>query len=58
MDTMEDEDENDVGGFIQNGWNRHNNAAIKYGPQLLLPPSGVLPVALCWWTLRNGYHGR
>ena len=35
LDTMEDEDENDVGGFIQNGWNRHNNAAIKYGPQLI-----------------------
>ena len=22
-------------GFVQNGWNRHNNAAIKYGPQVI-----------------------
>lgn len=22
-------------GFVQNGWNRHNNAAIKYGPQII-----------------------
>ena len=34
MDTMDDEDEQ-VGGFVQNGWNRHNNAAIKYGPQII-----------------------
>ena len=43
MDTMEDEDENDVGGFIQNGWNRHNNAAISMAHNLLMPSaSGVL----------------
>ena len=34
FDTMEDDEEN-VGGFVQNGWNRHNNAAIKYGPQVI-----------------------
>ena len=32
MSAMEDDEEN-VG--IQNGWNRHNNAAIKYGPQVI-----------------------